>query len=215
MTGPVVARGGTHGLRDAVAALLTAELPNKTRLLRLAWGLDAEHLPDVDMICSGETADDALDTRGKSWVLVVNPRLVGSPVQVDLDPAGRPVYQYRYQAKIIVWAIGESWDTSKAARDNLCTATRLALMEYPTLTTEGGDTGYLLHVPTIVEEYGEPYRPNKRSGAGSPRVWSPGMLSYEINMEEGTADGSTRPPLGTAQTTTVTTGAVGPGQPLP
>jgi hypothetical protein len=215
VTGPVVARGGARGLRDAVTALLVAELPNKTRLLRLAWGLDEEQLPDVGMVVSGETADDALDSRGDSWVLVLNPRLVGSPVRVDLDEAGRPVYQYRYQAKIIVWAKGDDWEASKAARDNLCTATRLTLMEYPTLTTEGGDTGYLLHEVTIVEEYGEPYRPNKRSGAGSHRVWSPGMLSYEINMEEGTADGSTRPPLGTAQTTQVTTGAVGPGQPLP
>lgn len=205
---------GSDGVRDKVAELLGVEMPRKIPLLREAWNLDASHLPDLDVITSGEASDNVLDSRGKSWVEVINPRLLKTR-RVDIDPAGRPVYRSRYSARIYVWALGRDWDTSKAARDNLAAAVRLSLIEYPTLTVLGGDTGWLLHEDTITEEYGEPQRINRRGSTGPARVWTAAVLSYEIDAEESTAVGSTRPPLGTNDTTTVTPYGYGPGVPFP
>lgn len=205
---------GANGVRDKVAELLGIEVPRKIPLLREAWNLDASQLPDLDVVTSGEAALNALDSRGKSWVEVITPRLVRS-VRVDIDPAGRPVYRSRYAARIYVWALGSDWETSKTARDNLAAAVRLSLIEYPTLTVAGGDTGWLLHENTISEEYGEPQPVAKRGGGASPRVWTGAVLAYEIDAEESTADGSTRPPWGTNETLIVTGSGYGPGVPFP
>lgn len=206
---------GANGVRDKVAELLGLEMPRKVPLLREAWDLDAAALPDVDVITSGETADNALDSRGKSWVEVINPRLLKT-VRVDIDTAGRPVYRSRYSARIYVWALGDTWESSKLARDNLAVVVRLSLIEYPTLTLAGGDSGWLLHEDTITEEYGEPQRINRRPGnVGPVRVWAAAVLSYEIDAEETTADGSTRPPLGLNNDTFVTPQGYGPGTPFP
>lgn len=206
---------GADGVRDKVAALLGAEIPRKVPLLRTAWNLNAEQLPELDVITSGEAADLALDTRGRSWIEVINPRLMRI-TQVDMDPAGRPIYRSRYSARIYIWALGDDWATAIAARDHLAACARLSLLEYPTLRLEGGDSGYLVHVDTIAEEFGEPQRVNRGRGAGgSPRVWCGGVLLYEIDAEETMADGSTRPPLGAVQTTQITQDVYGPGQPFP
>lgn len=205
---------GADGVRDKVAELLSLEVPRKVPLLREAWNLDAAALPDMDVLVSGEAADNALDSRGKSWVEVINPRLLKTR-RVDIDPAGRPVYRSRYSARIYVWALAETWDGAKRARDNLAVVVRLSLIEYPTLTLAGGDSGWLLHEDTITEEYGEPQRVNRRSGSGPARVWAAAVLSYEIDTEETTADGSTRPPLGVNNDTTITPLGYGPGTPFP
>jgi hypothetical protein len=205
---------GADGVRDKVAELLAVEMPRKIPLLREAWDLDAAGLPDLDVITSGEAADNTLDSRGRSWVEVINPRLLRTR-RVDIDPAGRPVYRSRYAARIYVWALGQDWGGAKTARDNLAAAVRLSLIEYPTLTILGGDTGWLLHEDTITEEYGEPQRINRRSTTGPARVWAGAVLSYEIDAEESTADGSTRPPLGVNNDMIITPHGYGPGVPFP
>lgn len=205
---------GADGVRDKVAELLDVELPRRIPLLRDAWQLDAAKLPDADVIVSGEAADHVLDSRGQSWIEVINPRLMKT-TRVDIDPHGRPVYRSRYSARIYVWALGDGWHEAKTARDNLAAAVRGSLIEYPTLTIAGGDTGWLLHEDTITEEFGEPQRINSRTRGGPARVWCAAVLSYEIDAEESTADGSTRPSLGVNNNNVITPDAVGAGVPFP
>ena len=201
---------GANGVRDKLAELLAYETARKLPLLREVWSLDQAHAPDVDQVVSGESADHALTSEGDVWIVVINPRLVRT-VRVDIDDAGRPVYMTRYSCRVYIYVKGDTWSGTITARDNVAAACRLALLEYPTLSPDvPGDSGYRLHENTYTEESGEPRRLD-RTG----RVWCGGVLSIELDCEENLADGSTRPPIGQADTATLTgTEAVGPAEPL-
>jgi hypothetical protein len=174
---------GVKAVRDKVAALLVADLPTRITRMTSLWGLDAGSIPGVDMVTSGEAADNALDARGKTWIEVVTPRLLPRTRTMDLTSSGSAVNRYRYSARIYVWAVADRWAQALDDRDRLAGAVRDSLFDYPTLAVPPvvGDTGFLLNSSTISEEYGEPYR-IKRQG-GSPRVWAPALLSYEIDHE--------------------------------
>lgn len=202
---------GADAIRDRLVALLKFEVARKVPLLRTVWDLTAATLPEIDQLTSGEAPDRVLDSKGDTWVCVINPRLL-KMTRVDIKD-GLPVYLTRYSCRVYVWAKSDGWADAIAARDNLTVACRLALLEYPNLTADTtGDTGYRLHENTYTEEFGEPLRLSNPKGN---RVWSGAVLAIDADVQETLEDGSTRPPLGTADTLTVTVDAVGPGQPFP
>jgi hypothetical protein len=199
-------------LRDVVRDALKVEVPRKIVLLRPQWQLTAEELPDVDQIISGEPPDGALSSLGRTWLAVLNPRLFKTD-QVDIDPAGRPVYMSRYSCRILVWALEADWDAAIKVRDRLAAVTRLSLLEWPNLKPGTyGDTGYRLHRNTYAEQFGEPVRLEARGGG---RVWASAALAADVDVEETLADGSTRVPIGQAQTVAPSAQAAGPTKPLP
>lgn len=202
---------GADGVRDKIAALLTAELARKVPLLRAAWEQLDIVIPEIDKIISGETPDMVLESTGDTWVLVINPRFLNTK-RVDIVD-GQPVYMTRYSCRIYVWAKDDAWELAISARDNLAVACRLSLFQYPTLDNQvQGDTGYRLHENTYTEEFGEPLRLGSNKGR---RVWAGAVLAIDVDCQETLEDGSTREPLGTAQEITTTATVVGPGQPLP
>jgi hypothetical protein len=203
--------GGARGCRDQVAAALTFELPRKVLLLRQAWNVDENYLPDVQQVVSGEVADGTLTTIASTWVIVVTPKQ-RSQVRVDIDAAGRPVYMTRYGAQIFVWVKATRWDYVLGARDDTTDAVRRCLIEWPNLTPgQRGDSGYRIYENTLSVEYGIPVRMANAGG----RLWCGSVLSLDIDVEETLADGSTREPIGTVATVGVTGTVVGPDQPLP
>lgn len=190
---------GVKAVRDAVARLLAADLPNRIDRMTQLWQLDRGEIPDPDMITSGETADNALDDRGTTndgdeksgaWVEVITPRLLPRTKTVDITPSGSSVNRYRYSARIYVWTLAPHWDEAMDRRDRLAVAVRDSLFSYPTLAVPPavGDTGFLINSSTISEEFGEPHR----IGRGNTRVWAPALLTYEIDHEYDTEAVTTR-----------------------
>jgi hypothetical protein len=203
---------GPDGVRDALAALLREVLPVKIPLLREAFGADHGSLPDADVVASGEMPDSALTSIGKAWVEVINPRLLPGMRRVDIDPAGDPVYRIRYACRIYVWALGTDWDNSIVRRDMMTGAVRMTLLEFPTLTTAGGDSGYLVHEDTYTEEYGTPTRSPNSSG----RAWCSALCSIDLWSEETLTAGRLRQPIGDlAAGPTVATTLIPATEPIP
>lgn len=203
---------GADGVRDRLAELLRYEVTRKAPLLREVWSLGQDRIPDVEQFVSGETENDALTSDGNTWVVVINPRLQ-KMTRVDIDNAGRAVYMSRYSCRIGVYAKGDTWKESIAARDHVALMCRLSLLEYPNLSaTVRGDTGDRVHENTYTEEFGEPRRVRNSGG----RAWAGALLSVDVDCEETLADGSTRPPIGEVdQAVTVDTEVVGTLDPLP
>jgi hypothetical protein len=198
---------GADGVRDRLAVLLATEMPRKIPLLRQAWGVGAERLPDVDYWISGDIPEEMVSAG--AWVVVVNPRLLRTVRTGSFSPAGEPEYRSRYACRIYVWTLGLDWNSAIDARDKLTACARLSLFQYSTLSTDGGDTGYLVHENTYTEDYGVPIR-----SKGS-RCWAASIMSVDVDVEEFVDDGSTRPPIGVAEDVTPQTAAVGPTQPFP
>lgn len=198
-------------------ALLREDLPQRIPLLRAARGLDSARLPDVaaNRIMSGERPSNVLTGAESSWIEVINPRKVRQR-QIDLDERGNPVYRCTWGVRIIVWARARHWDVSIAARDNLMAAVAGSLLEYPTLSREPGDSGFLVNINTIVEEPGPPYRiaDDPAGSRVNPRVWTGGALLYQMDDESTLTEASTRPPWGAADTITVQSGVTAPERPL-
>lgn len=205
---------GADGVRDRLTTLLQHEVTRKVPLLRTAWDLTEDRLPNFERIVSGEAPDAFLGGGDNYWITVINPRFLKT-TRVDIRN-GLPVYLTRYACRVYVWCKSDDWATAIAARDNLAVACRLSLLEYPNLTYDTrGDTGYRLHENTYTEEFGEPMRMTTKGGA---RVWAGAVLAIDADTQETLEDGSTRPPIGDpAQENTITTTAeaVGPAQPLP
>lgn len=202
---------GADGVRDKLAALLLSEVRTKIPLLRTAWSAYAVTIPNLDEVVSGESPDMALDSRGDTWVLVLNPRLLSVRRTDIID--GQPEYMSRYACRVYTWAKGNTWEHAISARDNLAAAVRLALLQYPNLDNKAqGDTGYRLYENTYTEEFGEPLRLTNAKGR---RVWAGAVHAIDLDCQETLADGSTRLPIGTADTVTTNATVVGPTQPLP
>jgi hypothetical protein len=206
---------GADGVRDRLTTLLQHETQRKVPLLRTAWDLTPDRLPNFDRITSGEAVDALLSGDDPNWITVINPRLLKT-TRVDIRN-GLPVYLTRYACRIYVWCKADDWATAIAARDNLALACRLSLLEYPNLTYDTrGDTGYRLHESTYTEEFSEPMRMTTKAGN---RVWAGAVIAIDADVQETLEDGSTRPPIGEVEdpqnTITTTAEAVGPAQPLP
>lgn len=199
---------GANGVRDQMALLLATEMPRKIPMLREAWNLDAGKLPELERTITGDPPENVI-TESKGLIAVINPRLLRTSRTGDFNDAGAPEYRSRYSCRVYAWCQGADWDSAIAARDNFAAVARLCLFEYPTLTIEGGDTGYLMYENTYTEDFGVPVRV-----AGS-RCYAAAILSIDADVQEYIDDGSTVPPLGTAQQIAATTTAVGPTQPLP
>lgn len=202
---------GADGVRDALAEFLAAALPRKIPALRAAWRLDQGHLPDIGAISSGEMPEEALTEIADVWVEVVNPRMLPGMKWVDITPAGDPQFHTRYACKLYVWALGKDWDAAMARRDMIAVAVRLCLLEFPTLTLEGGDTEYLVLQETWSEEYGVPTRAPNDSG----RSWCSAVLAVDTRAEEDMGDGRLREPVGTSTRVLLAAGGVGPSTPFP
>ena len=201
---------GANGVRDQMALLLASEMPRKIPLLRQAWNLDAARLPDVKRVVSGDMPEQAIGTQAEDTIVVViNPRLLRAVRTGDFNDQGAPEYRSRYSCRVYIWAKAADWDGAIAARDNLAVCARLCLFEYPTLNSEGGDTGYLMYENTYTEDFGVPLR------ASGSRCWAAAILSIDADVEEHVDVGSTMPALGTAGQIAATTTAVGPLQPMP
>lgn len=201
---------GADAVRDRLVALLQFEVARKVPLLRVAWDLEATSLPEIERLTSGEAPDRLLDSSASTWVNVVNPRLL-KVTRIGIKN-GLPEYLTRYSCRIYTWAKSDNWGNAVAARDHLAVTCRLSLLEYPNLTPDtAGDTGYRLHENTYTEEFGEPLR---MANPGN-RVWAGAVLAIDADVQETLEDGSTRAPIGVAETLITTASAVGPGQPLP
>ena len=199
-------RGADH-VRDRLCLLLQTEMPRKAPLLREAWNLDSAALPDVGQFVSGDIAEEAIG-KHDGLVIVVNPRLLRSVPTGDFSPEGEPEYHSTYSCRVYVWAKGPDWDRATAARDNLAASARLSILQYPTLSVEGGDTGYRLNGATYTEDYGVPVR------VQGSRTLAAAILSVDMLAEEVIDDGSTRPRLGTVQELAAASYAVGPTTPF-
>lgn len=202
-------------VRDQLARMLAVELPRKIALVREQLGLDASRMSDVAVLMSGEKPQSSVTNESGSFVEIITPTRVRSRGRVDLDPAGRPIMWNTYAARVYGWALGHTWPLAVEGRDNLAQMIELSLVEYPTCTLDAAeDTGLLVHERTLVITPGEPV-PLASRGGGSPRVWGPTVIAFEIDAIEATDLASTRPPLGTADTTTITGAAYGPGEEFP
>lgn len=196
-------------LRDVVRDALAVEIPRKVEGLRAEFGWTDVEMPHAEKVESGEVSDNTLNSMGATWIIVLTPRLI-TDEQVDIDDRGLPVYMSRYLCRVMVWAKAVDQQTVLHARDRLALAAKLALMEWPNLRPDTyGDTGYRVHRDTYVERFGDPVR---LGNAGS-RLWAPGLLSIDVDVEE-TLSASTRPPLGQAETVEQNSYAVGPEQPM-
>lgn len=190
MTTAVQPEHGVKAVRDAVAALLVADLPGRIPRMEGYWSLQSGDIPAADMITSGETPDQALDSRSDAWIEVVTPRLLPRTKTVDLTPTGGSVNRYRYSARLYIWTLHTNWADALDRRDRLAVAVRDALFGYPTLAVPPvtGDTGFLVNTSTVSEEFGEPHR----LGKGNPRTWAPALLTFEIDHEYNTDAVTTR-----------------------
>jgi hypothetical protein len=203
---------GADNVRDVLTRMLTDETPRKIDLLRTAWNLTEIEFPYAQKITSGEVSDNLLKSMDESLIMVINPRL-NKITQIDIDPYGLAVYSCQYSAKIYIWTKASEWDMAIARRDRLALVCRLTMLEWPNLTPGiYGDSGYRLHQETYTEQFGEPTR---ITSATSNRTIAPALLAIDIDTEETLRDGSTRPPLGSADTVTPGAFAVGPTTPLP
>lgn len=202
---------GPDGIRDQLANLLGEVIPSKIPALRAAYGVTGAELPDLALVSSGEIPDSILSSLGPTWAEVINPRLQPGMRRVDIDPAGYPVYRLRYGCRIYLWALARDWPTAVVHRDMLVSAVRQTLLEYPTLQTEPGDSGFLLHEDTYTEEFGQPQRAPNDSG----RTWASALLSIDLETEESMAAGALRPPIGEVLSTIVGTTVLGAGVPMP
>lgn len=202
---------GPDGVRDQLATLLGDVIPTKITALRAAYGVGPDVLPDLALVSSGEIPDSTLSSLGPSWVEVINPRLTPGLKRVDIDPAGYPVYRLRYACRLYVWVLAVDWPTAVVQRDMLVGTVRQTLLEYPTLSTTPGDSGYLLHEDTYTEEFGQPLRAPNDSG----RTWASALQSIDLWTEESMADGALRPPIGENRSTIIGATVLGPGVPIP
>jgi len=186
---------GVKAVRDAVARMLVADLPKRIERMTYLWQLDEQAIPvpDEAAVTSGEAPDYALTDKGitnagnsksGAWVEVITPRLLPRTRTVDMTSRGGSVNRYRYSARIYVWTLAPTWAESMDRRDRLAVAIRDCLFTYPTLAVPPavGDTGFLVNSSSISEEFGEP----RRIGQGNTRVWSPALLTYEIDHEYDT-----------------------------
>jgi hypothetical protein len=196
-----MAEHGTKAVRDRVAALLRADLPNRIDAVTHLWSLDRREIPKPDMIISGEKPDQVLDDKGKTWIEVITPRVLPRTQSMGLNAHGSMVHRYRHSARIYVYVISPEWADTVDMRDRSVTMVHDSLLSYPTLAIppQRGDTGFLVHVNTITEESGEPFRIGQRTG-GNPRVRAGGLLSYEIEHEYANDDPNTTQPWGTFET---------------
>jgi hypothetical protein len=204
---------GADGVRDKLAELFAQELPRKIPLIREARAWGAELLPDVDRIVSGNVEDETIKTAGvkwRTWVVVVNPRLVRMTPTGDFSPTGEPEFHSLYSCRVIVWHLGDDWHLAIAGRDHVAEAARACLVQYPTLSTEPGDSGYRLNVPTYTEDFGTPARANN----SNTKTWAAAILTVEVLVEEHLDDGSTLPALGAVQTVEPESYASGFDQPM-
>lgn len=200
---------GADGVRDQLALLFATELPRKIPLLRTQRGWGAEMLPDVDRIVSGDVADETIRGGGTpTWVVVVNPRLVRMTPTGDFSELGEAEFHNLYSCRVLVWHLGRDWDLAIAGRDHVAEACRLCLVQYPTLSTEPGDSGFRLNVPTYTEDFGVPAR------VQSGKAWAASILSVDVLVEEHLDDGSTLPALGTVGTVEPDPYAVGFTEPM-
>lgn len=188
-----MAEHGAKAVRDRVAALLIADLPGRIDAMTQLWTLGEKEIPAPDKITSGEPADFALDHRGNTWIEVITPRLMPRTQSMGLNSHGYMINRYRYAARIYVWVLAGEWQAALDLRDRMCTATRDALLAYPTLAIPPttGDTGFLVHTNTISEEFPDPYRIKN-----NPRVRAAGLLAYEIIEEYATGYPTTSPVWG-------------------
>jgi hypothetical protein len=189
-----VAEHGAKVVRDQVAALLQADLPGRIDAACELWVLDRATLPEPGMVVSGDLADSVLDHRAREWIEVITPRLMPRTELVGFDASANLRYRFRYTARIYIWAINDRWPDVVDQRDRLMTQARDCLLDYPTLAIPpaSGDTGFLIHIPTITEEFGEPFRIGKRDGS-NPRARAGGLLAYEIIEEYAVGSPTTRP----------------------
>lgn len=202
---------GADGVRDQMARLFASDMPRRIERLRVARGWSAKELPDVDVFLSGDVPDSQLNsTRGhKVWVVVVNPRLIRITATGDYSPAGDAEYHCVYSCRVFIRCKGEDWQLSEAARDYIAEAARATLLQYPTLSTEPGETGYRMVQATYGEDYGVPSRVANGQGA-----WAAAILTVDMLTEEFVDDGSTLPPVGEVLNVDTTSYAVGVQEPM-
>lgn len=202
---------GADGVRDQMARLFASDMPRRIERLRVARGWSAKELPDVDVFLSGDVPDSQLNsTQGhKVWVVVVNPRLIRITATGDYSPAGDAEYHCIYSCRVFIRCKGEDWQLSEAARDHIAEAARATLLQYPTLSTEPGETGYRMVQATYGEDYGVPSRVANGQGA-----WAAAILTVDMLTEEFVDDGSTLPPVGEVLNVDTTSYAVGVQEPM-
>lgn len=202
---------GADGVRDQLALLFASDMPRRIEKLRIARGWDATLLPDVDVFLSGDVPDSELNSNQghKIWVVVVNPRLIRITATGDFSPAGDAEYHSVYSCRVFIRARGDDWNSSEQARDHIAEAARATLLQYPSLSTEPGETGFRMVQATYGEDYGTPSRVANGQGA-----WAAAILTVDVLTEEYVDDGSTLPPLGEMREVETTAYAVGVTEPM-
>jgi hypothetical protein len=202
---------GADGVRDQLTELFASDMPRRIELLRVARGWGAETMPDVDVFLSGDVPDSELSSaKGhRVWLVVVNPRLIRIVATGDFSSAGDAEYHSTYSCRVFIRTKGEDWQLSEQARDHIAEAARATLLQYPSLSTTPGETGYRLVQATYNEDYGLPARVANNQGA-----WAAAILTVDVLAEECVDDGSTLPSVGEAQEVDVATLAVGATEPM-
>lgn len=202
---------GADGVRDQMALLFASDMPRRIEKLRIARGWDAATLPDVDKYVSGDVPDSELSSaQGHTvWLVVVNPRLIRIVATGAFSPAGETGYHTTYSCRVYIRTRGKDWQLSEQARDHVAEAARATLLQYPTLSTEPGETGFRIVQATYTEDYGVPSRVANGQGA-----WAAAILAVDVLAEEYVDEGSTLPPLGELQQVETTSYAVGVEEPM-
>lgn len=202
---------GADGVRDQMAQLFASDMPRRIERLRIARGWGAELLPDVDAFLSGDIPDSEINSNKghRVWLVVVNPRLIRITATGDFSPAGDAEYHCVYSCRVFIRCKGDNWQLSEAARDHIAEAARATLLQYPTLSTESGETGYRMVQNTFGEDYGTPSRVATGQGA-----WAAAILTVDMLTEEYVDDGSTLPSLGEVLDVETSSYAVGVNEPM-
>lgn len=202
---------GADGVRDQMTLLFASDMPRRIERLRIARGWDAGQMPDVDAFLSGDVPDSEVSANKghRTWLVVVNPRLIRIVATGDFSPAGDAEYHCTYSCRVYIRAKGENWQLSEQARDHVAEAARATLLQYPTLSTEPGETGFRVVQATYNEDYGMPSRV-----ANGQAAWAAAILTADVLSEEFVDDGSTLPPLGEIREVETTSYAVGVNEPM-
>jgi hypothetical protein len=183
MTDPVASTTrGVGAAKRLVAGYLAAELPAYLADLRIAWGRDAETLPDPVAYLHNEPK--TLDR----WPLVAVAGADRTTRRSEQSP--RVVtYDATYQLRAFVWVNERGWDQAIDVRDDLTAAVATFLMD----RVRVGSDGAAVVQDGLTESYSD-VQPVKgdRHVAGA-------YIGFQLKVSEAIV----RPPAGSADTVTL------------
>jgi hypothetical protein len=145
---------GVEELVNRVVWRLQTALPPKLSELRTRYGIQDRSLEDITSWLTHEPDDIAVDRPPMIVVVEQDSDALDGPVRLTDDGRGGSTFRWRYQLLVIVWARGDTFDSTALARRRYGLAAREVLLQMPGLGVD--DPGTIVIDPnTVVESYSE------------------------------------------------------------